>query len=239
MNYIIYKYTNKHNGKVYIGQTRKSLEERSGSNGSNYKGCPKFYNAIQSYGWDAFIAEIIDTAKTQDEAYEKEKYYIALYYSTNDEFGYNLDFGGQGGATSPEVREIISRKAKERYTDHTKNPMYGKKHTEETRRKQSEKKLGLNNPMYGKTWTDTQRAKSGTSGMKLNLTEEQRDILREHMRMVGLTVGLKPVRCLSDGMEFPSCTAASKFYGIPQPTITDNLKGRSKTCHGLCFEYIA
>ena len=236
--YYIYKHTNKNNGKVYIGQTRDTMEERSGSNGSNYRGCPKFYNAIQSYGWDAFLPEIIDTAQTQDEAYEKEKYYISCYHSTDDKFGYNLDFGGQGGATSPGARELISQKAKERYIDPTKNPMYGKKHTDETRKKQREKKLGSNNPMYGTTWTDTQRARSGTRGMKLNLTEEQRDIKREHMRTIGSTVGLKPIRCLTDDMEFLSCTAASKFYKIPKPTITDNLKGRSKTCHGLRFEYI-
>lgn len=41
--YCIYKYTNVHNGKVYIGQTSHSLEERAQSNGRNYRGCRKFY----------------------------------------------------------------------------------------------------------------------------------------------------------------------------------------------------
>lgn len=235
--YSIYKYINRVNNKVYIGQTMTSLRERAQSNGSNYKGCPKFYGAIQKYGWDAFEAEIIDVAYSVEEANEKEKYYIKYYKSTDDEFGYNIDFGGQNGPVSEIAREKISEKVKERYTDKTKNPMYGKKHSEESKKKQSEKKVGANNPMFGTTWTDVQRKNSGTKGKKLNLTEEHRTKLRKRMKNLGQKI-VSPVRCLSDGMEFPSCKAASEYYNIPQPTLTDNLKGRSKTCHGLRFEYI-
>ena len=235
--YLIYKYTNKHNNKVYIGQTMNSLEERAQSNGHNYIGCPKFYNAIQKYGWNSFVPEIIDTADSLEEANIKEKYYIEAHKSTDDSYGYNIDFGGQCGPISPEAREKISNRAKERYKDKTKNPMYGKTHSEEARKKQSEKKIGENNPMYGSTWTDKQRENSGTKGKKLNLTDEQRNKLREHMREIGKTI-VKPIRCLTDNKEFTSCKDASDYYNIPRPTITDNLKGRSKTCHGLQFEYI-
>lgn len=235
--YLIYKYTNKHNNKVYIGQTIKSLEERAQSNGGNYRQCPKFYNAIKKYGWDAFVPEIIDTADTKKEADEKEKFYIKVYKSTEDAFGYNIDLGGHGGSLPQEARDKISQKAKERYRDKTKNPMYGKKHSEESRKKQSMKKTGQNNPMYGTTWNDKQRTNCGTKGKTLNLTDEQRNILRERMREIGKRI-VTPIRCVSDGMEFASCKSASEFYNIPRPTITDNLKGRSKTCHGLVFEYI-
>lgn len=52
--YIVYKHTNKSNGKSYIGVSSQSIQSRSGSNGKNYKRNKYFYGAIQKYGWDGF-----------------------------------------------------------------------------------------------------------------------------------------------------------------------------------------
>ena len=52
--FTIYKYTNKITNKIYIGQTSTSLKERAQSNGTNYKGCPLFYNAIKKI-WVEFL----------------------------------------------------------------------------------------------------------------------------------------------------------------------------------------
>ena len=126
--YLIYKYTNSVNGKVYIGQTSKTLEERAQANGRNYRECWRFYNAIQKYSWDTFTPEILETVNTVEEANVREQYYIALYRSTDPECGYNLDSGGSNHTASDETRMLISSMAKERYKDCTANPMYGKKH---------------------------------------------------------------------------------------------------------------
>ena len=52
--YIIYMHKNKINGKMYIGQTCQTLEQRSQANGGHYKSCSLFYKAIQKYGWNNF-----------------------------------------------------------------------------------------------------------------------------------------------------------------------------------------
>lgn len=52
---IIYKITNKVNGKVYIGKTVQKFSERVKSH--KYKSCRAFNNAITSHGWDAFEKE--------------------------------------------------------------------------------------------------------------------------------------------------------------------------------------
>lgn len=66
MNGIIYKATSKTSGKIYIGQTTTSLNNRI----SNHKHKAlynidlknHFHNAIRKYGIDDFIWEVIDTA---------------------------------------------------------------------------------------------------------------------------------------------------------------------------------
>lgn len=92
--YIIYKHTNKINGKAYIGQTCQ-IPERRWRNGEGYKDSPKFWKAIEKYGWDNFEHEIIETDLSSKEADEREIYWIA-YYDTynNDEKGYNMTPGG-------------------------------------------------------------------------------------------------------------------------------------------------
>ena len=62
----IYCYTNKINGKKYIGQTTKTLEERADKNGRGYSAQFKFGKAIEKYGWDNFLAEIIETVELED-----------------------------------------------------------------------------------------------------------------------------------------------------------------------------
>ena len=90
--YYLYCHTNKINGKKYIGISVQSPSRRWGKDGKGYDGCPKFYKAIQKYGWDNFDHEILLTGLTQQEANEKEKEYIAKYNTIEN--GYNILIGG-------------------------------------------------------------------------------------------------------------------------------------------------
>lgn len=117
-NFTIYMHKNKINNKVYIGQTCQEVERRW-KNGSGYASQPYFYNAIQKYGWDKFDHIILEENLTQEQANEREKYYIELYKATNSDYGYNCLSGGSN----------LTGK---------NNPMYGKHHSEETRKKMSE-----------------------------------------------------------------------------------------------------
>lgn len=91
----IYKYTSPSN-KYYIGQTVKTTQYgRSVSDGSGYKHCPAFWRAIQKYGWENFEYEVLAKVKSQEEADELEKKYIAMFQSNNPEYGYNITAGGK------------------------------------------------------------------------------------------------------------------------------------------------
>lgn len=93
--FIVYKHTNKLNGKCYIGQTSSGDVKYRWRGGKGYVSQRKFYNAILKYGWDGFIHDILDVVDTQEEANNLERYYIEKFNSIKD--GYNIYEGGVGG----------------------------------------------------------------------------------------------------------------------------------------------
>lgn len=112
---IVYKYTSP-SGKVYIGQTRSSLEYRAGKGGIKYRSNGKglFWKAIKKYGFDNLIPEVIHAARFEDEKdlvhslNEKERYYIKKFRSNDTNFGYNLTDGGDGYVMSDFAKKRIS-----------------------------------------------------------------------------------------------------------------------------------
>jgi group I intron endonuclease len=86
----IYKVTNKVNGKVYIGQTRRSVEFRWNQHKKS-KDCYDFHKAIQEFGPDNFTVETIEQCPVED-LDSREIYWISKYNSFRD--GYNMTKGG-------------------------------------------------------------------------------------------------------------------------------------------------
>lgn len=125
--YCIYRITNKINSKTYIGLHKyKDLND-------NYMGSGKrLWEAYRKYGFENFEKKIlVFNISKREHADLLEKTFIA---SEREKVGikacYNLADGGQGG----------------------NNPMYGKHHSEETRRKLSE-------AHKGKHWSEEVRRK--------------------------------------------------------------------------------
>jgi len=108
---IIYKVTCIINNKIYIGQTIKTLSHRKAAHRfMSKKGDRRntFQCAILDEGFNNFIFEQIDTAITQDELNEKEKYWIAFYKSNDKKFGFNTFEGGKNSKHTEETKKKIS-----------------------------------------------------------------------------------------------------------------------------------
>lgn len=101
--YCVYCYINNINNKRYIGQT-KDVKRRCKI--SNYKGCTKFYRALQKYGLENFTFVILEDNLSLEEANKKEEYYISLFNTVED--GYNLKSGGLNNVYSTESRQKMS-----------------------------------------------------------------------------------------------------------------------------------
>ena len=112
----IYKATSATTGKVYIGQTTQTLQERISQHNSHAFGHQynyHFHNAIRKYGAEDFTYEIIeDGIKSVETLNEREKYWISYYNSYYD--GYNSTMGGDGTVRRDD--ELIVKLFKDGYT---------------------------------------------------------------------------------------------------------------------------
>ena len=101
IKYSVYVHINKDdNNKAYVGISKNP--KKRWANGNGYKSQPKFYYAIQKYGWENFKHIILAKNLSLEEAWQKEKDYIKRFDSIND--GYNIHEGGQIQLT-PEMRK--------------------------------------------------------------------------------------------------------------------------------------
>jgi len=139
---IIYKAENKINGKVYIGQTTKSLKERRKRHIWETKKS-YFHNALNKYKPKNFKWEVLEYCDSKNEMNEMEFHYIKQYDSLDN--GYNLTLGGEGVVGNKVSKE--SRKKMSLSHKGIKMPPF----TEEHKRKISESHLGDKNPNFGKS----------------------------------------------------------------------------------------
>lgn len=139
----IYKTINLTNGKCYIGQhtTTKEYDSYLGS-GSELK------KDIATIGSKYFLKGIIEYCNNKEELNEREKYWIEYYNTINE--GYNIC---EGGGVFP----ILYGK---------NNGFFNKKHSDETRKKLSKAREGV------EPWN------KGKKGLQ-NASEKQKQIASE------------------------------------------------------------
>ena len=92
----IYCIKNDVNDKLYIGKTIYTIEHRFKEHirdAYNYKCNSKLHRAILKYGKEHFYIVLLEEC-SEEEASDKEKYYIQLYNSVKN--GYNISYGGEG-----------------------------------------------------------------------------------------------------------------------------------------------
>jgi group I intron endonuclease len=175
---IIYKIQNRINGKVYVGKTIHSSDirfEQHIKSSRSSKNDSVLCRALRKYGIQSFDISVIDETEDKNILNEKEKYWIKFYDSKNN--GYNMTDGGDGGNLSKyrsyrpwsdEEKERISLKTKEAMANLSskqreklrgnkgkigeKNPNYGRKASEEQKRKNSESHKGLPSGNKGKKY---------------------------------------------------------------------------------------
>ena len=212
---LIYKWTNKTNGKIYVGKTTKTLPHRTRThiNTANVGSTLPIHNAIRKYGKEGFDIEVIATALDIDQLNELEIKFIKEYDCRSPK-GYNLKLGGESAEWHPESRakasksaklrikadggaQLLSALAKGREVLKGKDPWNkGKKATEQAKKNQSEAHIGQ------KAWNK------------------------------------KAIYCIETKEQFESLHAAASKLGLQTGHICSVLKGKRKTTGGYTFKYV-
>lgn len=166
--------------KRYYGITKMEVKNRW-HKGSGYKGNQYFYRAIEKYGWNNFMHEVLFDNLTKEEACLLEQMYIALYDTANPRKGYNITLGGEGtvGRTY-KMPEETKRKISEAQMGE-KNHRYGKGYLQIGENNPMYGRTGVNNPNYGKHLSEETKRKISKSkkGKKPIISEELRKIKSE------------------------------------------------------------
>lgn len=232
--------------KSYIGKHEGLNPEKnrwhkdgSGYKPRNNKGTVYFWNAIQKYGWDNFIHEIVEIVQHEDEIefkkliLQREAYWIEQFDSYYN--GYNLTLGGQGvlglvhsDVTRKRIGETLTEKWKndefrnfmnercfknEEWRETQRQSTKNEWKKENTKHKSKEKK-----EKYAKTLHEKHSNPDGPYGDEwlqkqydTHRNEEYRKMQKE--RMLGdKNPRARSIICLETGEIFTTLKEADKTY---------------------------
>lgn len=259
-----YKITNTGNGKVYIGAT-SNLRDRIQHHDWDLRHgrhSNKEMQADYDENPDAFRFDVLELCDPGTLA-ELERKYISEYDSMNPAHGYNRESGGNKDKT-------ISDETKKIWSEHRSNGgagMFGKHHTEEAKRKISEKHKGrrLSEESIRKM-AETKRGKkmSLEARMKMSASRKGRKLSPEHIAaMVAARKGFKhseeskkkmslarlgkymgeenkyhtDVICIETGELFHGVNEAGRKKGVSATHISAACKGKRNVAGGLHWRY--
>lgn len=232
---IIYLITNKLNGKQYVGQTIHTLQERWANHCSSNSGCVALKGAIKKYGKDAFDLKEIDSANSQSELDEKERFWIERL-NTLAPNGYNLKTGGEhphlseesiekirtantGKVHGEETRKLISKRMKEQWAAGIRQG-----HPASEKVRENLRQLNFGKPSWNKGLPKELQPQYGKPKSK-----EQREKISKALS--------KPIYCVELNKVFDSAQQASKELGVAFPNISHCLHGRRQKAGGYHWRW--
>jgi len=130
--YSIYKISNLVNGKIYIGYTGQTVDERYKEHLIEARRTPRLelHRAIKKHGTESFTVECVYQSLSKEHILDMETHFIKYYSShCEDGHGYNMNYGGQGGdiKTAAQKKQLSERMKKK---NHAKKPEVRKKISE-------------------------------------------------------------------------------------------------------------
>lgn len=215
---IIYKITNIKNGKIYIGQTTRTIEERWYHHiyySLQNENKTRLGRAIRKYGKDSFTIERVEATDNLD---EREIHFIKLFDSVKK--GYNIKIGGDGGPHAESTkRKIAKANAKRVWTEEMRENMSVailKWHEERgfvPRNEEFKKKISLAN---------SRRKMPKKTMDKFQAYNESK---------------MKAIICITTGKEYKSIAEAAHELNLNSGQLGQHLKGKHKHVKGFVFKY--
>ncbi len=222
---VIYLLTNRLNGKQYVGQTRRPLEERLNEHQRNRRDALYVDRAIRKHGFNNFSVEIIEVCFTATELNYWEIFWIAEL-RTKFPNGYNLTDGGEGSTgyiTTPELSARLSAMRKGRPVSPAqrakisaalKGRVFSPEHC-----------AAISAAKMGHSVSSATRAKLSAAGTGKRASAETRAKMSES------AATKRAVRCIELDLVFPSMKAALEWLNSSR---TDKISRHvlTRACRG-------
>lgn len=260
----VYKITNEQNGKVYIGGSSRLRDRRQQHKWNLQHGVHSNKAMQEDYNNypDSFRFDVIEYCSEED-LVDLERKYIAEYDAMNPAHGYNRESGGNADKTISDETKMI-------WSDQRKGEgaaMYGKHHTEETRKKISEHRKGIRNPEESiRRMAETKRGKKMSEEARRHMSESRRgrkatpkmlsalekarscrvysEESRKRMSVArkGKYMGAenkyhKDIICIETGELFHGVNEAGRKMGISATHISAACKGKRNVAGGFHWKY--
>ena len=229
----IYKITNVKNGKFYIGSA-KDIDRRWWEHKNDLKKNkhinPKLQHAWDFYGETNFEFIILENV-IECELFKREQFYLDMFKPYMRDIGYNITptaSGGDNFTHNPDKEE--TRRLLSDINLGAKNPMHGKKHSDEAKERQRERAVGR----YTLEWfVDKYGAESGTLKYK-----ERNDKLANRNINYSYDNGLKGKKrgAMSDDMK-RKISEQKRNFALRKNEFIDDLKSGSFTNNALSEKY--
>lgn len=233
--YVIYKHTNKTNGKIYIGQTCQVPEKRWDYGCGYKKHNLYFYNAIKKYGWsEGFDHEILETDLSLEQANEREQYWIK-YYNSLAPNGYNLTRGGDGGQG-----HIVSEETKRQIGMKNGRPVRCLELDEVFySAAEAARVLGFTPGHIGDVCNQQRTEAGGLHWEYIDnpLPGETVEEKIAYLSSLKWKSKKKPVLCVETGVIYDSGAQAAKALNISKGNLSSCLNGKRNTAGGFHWEF--
>ena len=261
ITYSLYCITNQINGKRYIGQTKKSIEDRFDKHIYDAFGAMRgfaIHAAMRKYGIENFKIKLLSICYNLKDSNHRESYYIKLFKTLSPN-GYNLKPGGDNAAMSEETKKKLSDARKGE-----KHHFFGKHFTDKHKKNLSISRTGVG---VGRKMTEEHKRKISEANTGCEITQEHRDKISKTLTGVSQTAerkeniriafwksdsaqsridrlieeGLKtakPVLCHQNGIVYRSTHEAAKELGLQRQHIKGTIEGKAKFTKGYSFEYV-
>ena len=202
--YTVYVHKNLKNEKYYVGCTKLNPKERWNS-GWGYQTNSKMWKDIQESNWNTdWVHGILGKFYNKQDALNYEAFLIAMLDSVRN--GYNISsYSGGTYKRSDETKRKISASL-----SGEKHYMYGKHHSEESKKK-------ISDSMTGKVFTEEHRKNMADSKPKNPVLQFSKD---------GELIA-----------EYPSLHEAMEKTGCSQSSICSCCKEKLKSAGGYVWRY--